>query len=187
VRRADNLTTSVCRLSWNQGAWKPIQGLLYLYLYLFTKGVQYTRFQNITFSREVIYQCFRGTCCLCIHGGLPWRWKFFANFSTITSHRTTWRHNLHDSRRFLQKGPTNNDGNVCVQCSSSTINKTSTRTVGRDSAVSVATRYGLDGPGIDSLWGREFPQTSITALGPTQPPIRWVPGLSRGTVAGAWR
>ena len=28
--------------------------------------------------------------------------------------------------------------------------------VGRDSAVGIATRYGLDGPGIESLWGARF-------------------------------
>jgi len=29
--------------------------------------------------------------------------------------------------------------------------------VGQGSAVSIATRYGLDGPGIESRWGRDFP------------------------------
>ena len=28
--------------------------------------------------------------------------------------------------------------------------------VGRDSAVGIATRYGLDGPGIESQWGARF-------------------------------
>jgi hypothetical protein len=51
---------------------------------------------------------------------------------------------------------------------------------GRDSSVGIATRYGLDGPGIESRWGRGFSHTSSPALGPTQPPIPWVPGLSRG-------
>ena len=51
---------------------------------------------------------------------------------------------------------------------------------GRDSSVSIATRYGLDGPGIESRWGRDFPHPSTPALGPTQPPVQWVPGLSRG-------
>jgi hypothetical protein len=46
--------------------------------------------------------------------------------------------------------------------------------------VGIATRYGLDGPGIECWWRREFPQPSRLALWPTQPPIQWVPGLSRG-------
>ena len=59
---------------------------------------------------------------------------------------------------------------------------------GRDSSVSIATRYGLGGPGIESRWGRDFPHPSIPALGPTQPPIQWVPGLFPGhKAAGAWR
>ena len=54
------------------------------------------------------------------------------------------------------------------------------KNVGRDSAVGIAARYRLDGPGIESLWGRDFPLTSRPALGPTQSPVQWVPGLSRG-------
>jgi hypothetical protein len=50
---------------------------------------------------------------------------------------------------------------------------------GRDSSVSTATRYGLEGPGIESRWGRYFPHLSRPVLGPTQPPVKWVPGLSR--------
>ena len=50
----------------------------------------------------------------------------------------------------------------------------------RDSSVGIATRYGLDGPGIESRWGGDFPHPSRPTLGPTQPPVQWVPGLSRG-------
>jgi hypothetical protein len=53
-------------------------------------------------------------------------------------------------------------------------------TKGRDSSVGIATSYGLDGPGIEARWGRDFPHQSRPALGPTQPSIQWVPGLSRG-------
>ena len=49
-----------------------------------------------------------------------------------------------------------------------------------DSSVGIATRYGLNGAEIESWWGRDFPHPSIAVLGPTQPPIQWVPGLSRG-------
>jgi hypothetical protein len=44
-------------------------------------------------------------------------------------------------------------------------------------SVGIAIRYGLDGPGIESRWWRDFPHQSRPALGPTQPPAKWVLGL----------
>ena len=41
---------------------------------------------------------------------------------------------------------------------------------GPDSVVGVATRYGLDGPGIESRWGRDVPHPSRPALVPNQSP-----------------
>ena len=60
--------------------------------------------------------------------------------------------------------------------------------MGRHSSVGTATLYGLEGPGIECRWGRDFPHPSRLVLGPTQPPIQWVPRLVPGVkAAGAWR
>ena len=59
--------------------------------------------------------------------------------------------------------------------------------MGRSNSVGIVTRYGLDGPGIESRFGRDFTHPSRPALGPTQPPIEWVQVPSRGKAAGAWR
>jgi len=51
---------------------------------------------------------------------------------------------------------------------------------GPGGVVDIATGYGLDGLGIESRWGRDFPHLSRPALGRTPPPVQWLPGLSRG-------
>ena len=52
---------------------------------------------------------------------------------------------------------------------------------GPGSSVGIATDYGLDDPGSNP-GGDEIFRTSRPALGPTQPPVKWVPCLSRGKV-----
>jgi len=51
---------------------------------------------------------------------------------------------------------------------------------GRDRAGGIATRYRLDGPGIESRWRRDFRHLPRQAVRPTQPIIQWIPGVSRG-------
>ena len=50
---------------------------------------------------------------------------------------------------------------------------------GPNSSVGIATDYGLDDPGSNSV-GDEIFRPSRPALEPTQFPVKWVPGLSQG-------
>jgi len=53
--------------------------------------------------------------------------------------------------------------------------------------VGIATSYGFDGPGIESLWSRDLPHLSRVALGPTHTlysGYRLIPGCK---AVGAWR
>jgi len=57
--------------------------------------------------------------------------------------------------------------------------------LGSGSSVGIATDYGLDGPGSNP-GGDEIFRPSRPAMGPTQPLVQWVPGLSWGqSAAGA--
>ena len=50
---------------------------------------------------------------------------------------------------------------------------------GPGSLVGITTDYGLDGPGSNA-GGDDILRPSRPFLGPTQRPVKWVPGLSRG-------
>jgi len=52
-------------------------------------------------------------------------------------------------------------------------------TLGSGSSVGTATDYGLEGPGSNPGEDEIF-HLCRPALGPIQPPVKWVPGLSQG-------
>jgi hypothetical protein len=68
---------------------------------------------------------------------------------------------------------------LLVEFSANRISPISLLVTGRYSVVGIATRYELDGPGIESRWGRDFHHPSRPVLGPTRLPVQWVPGHSR--------
>jgi hypothetical protein len=57
---------------------------------------------------------------------------------------------------------------------------------GPGSVVGIATNYVLEGPGIESQRGRDFPHLSRPVLGPTQPSVQWYRVFS-GSKKRPWR
>ena len=110
--------------------------------------------------------------------------------------------NCYSSHDYKQHSPVSNDCSshiVSNNCSSNIVSNDCSSNIvncpillpkksGPGSAVGIATGYWLDGPGIEPRWGWDFLHLSTPVLGPTQPPVQWVPVLSRGQrAAGAWR
>ena len=52
--------------------------------------------------------------------------------------------------------------------------------MGLDSSVGIAAGYGLEVPGIGSLWGARISTPVQTGPGLTQLSVQWVPGLFAG-------
>ena len=69
-------------------------------------------------------------------------------------------------------------GWLCVLRSCSFFSGLYVASDGSGSSVGIATDYGLDGPGSNPS-GDEIFRPSRPALGPTQPPVKWVSSLSR--------
>ena len=51
---------------------------------------------------------------------------------------------------------------------------------GPSSVVGIATGYGMDDPGVESRWGRDFLHLFRPALGPTHSPVQCVRGFPGG-------
>ena len=66
-------------------------------------------------------------------------------------------------------------GKYCVFCKLIGVN------CGPGGSVGIATDYGLDGLGSNT-GGDEIFRPSLPALGPTQPPVKWVPFFPWGKV-----
>jgi hypothetical protein len=66
-----------------------------------------------------------------------------------------------------------------ISCRSSSFSFDIQSRVYRDSSGGIATRYRLDGSGIESRWGRDFPRLARPAPGSTHPPVQFFPRVKR--------
>ena len=73
---------------------------------------------------------------------------------------------------------------MCVWNSVCNIKRSTLADGGSGRSVGIATRYGLDGPGIESWYGRDFPHLSRPVLGPAQAPCTMGTGSFPGVNCG---
>ena len=125
----------------------------------------------------------------------PLWYHFMSHFKQLPNVMTNFSDNLFHDRSFTPDSPikmlrATHTAHPIILYNFNIIRRRWTQTVhlltaelsyflGCDSSVGTATRYGLDGPGIDCRWRRVFPHPSRPGLGSTQRPIQWVPGLYR--------
>jgi hypothetical protein len=113
--------------------------------------------------------------------------QFNARYKNVTVPLPIWAKPVNNQQQYLQitfahfsqSGQQMREGRV--QNSLKPANKVGCSQIcGAGSSVGIATGYGLESPGIESRWRRDFPHLPRPALESTQPPVQWVPGLSRG-------
>ena len=132
----------------------------FFHSFFFISSFHYNTVTLLHISNPTLHTSYKGAPVVEVRTNKVWQ--------ILTSRNEIWSLSLHKLKGGLREKW---EGNIKVGLKE--LNR------GRDSAVGIATRYGLDGRGIESWWWRDFPHPSRPALGPTQPPVQWVPCLSR--------
>jgi len=91
----------------------------------------------------------------------------------------TFRDSLSVSSSRVQQSKMGVTGRTETSVTTTNIRCVTPKKIGPGYSVGIATDYGLDGP-ASNPGGDEIFRPSRPGLRPTQPPVQWVPSLSRG-------